>query len=101
MALAHGGGGQTEPLWPGLSFGPSRQLSMTPSIVTFFCLCSKTPLSKSTYRRERLFWLMVVKGESKMVGGMVGNRNKEPRDHTSNHIQTSNAWGCSGRTEVG
>lgn len=44
---------------------------------------------------------MVVKGESKMVGGMAGNRNKEPRDHTSNHIQTSNAWGCSGRTEVG
>jgi hypothetical protein len=39
------------------------------------------------------FWLMVLKGESTRVGGMAGNRSKGLRDHVSNCLQTSHAWG--------
>lgn len=36
---------------------------------------------------------MVLKGDSTRVGGMAGNRSKELRDHVSNCLQTSHAWG--------
>lgn len=86
MALAHEGGGQTEPLWPGLSFGPSRQLSMTPCIVPFFCLCNKTPLSKINLEKRAL--ILAYGCKERVQNGRRHGRQQEQgakRSHLQPH----------------